>query len=293
MNTTSDLLHRFIFDNTDIRGELVSLAHSLDDIFSIQPYPEAIKVLLGEFLTAVSLLSRTLKFDGTLTLQARGDGDLSLIMAELSHQKTIRGVAQINNADALQSSFNRRSLRSLLGNGMLSIIIAPKKGARYQGIVALDGEGLAQCLEGYFIQSEQLPTRIWLSCDGKKAGGMMLQRLPQQMADASSNTDAWDTQVHLANTLSTEELLNISHETLLTRLFHETNIRLFAPETISFGCHCSKERSSSALRRLEKAELDKIIEEEGEISVDCHFCGFQYRYLKQDIEQLFPDETHH
>jgi molecular chaperone Hsp33 len=292
MNTTADQLHRFIFDNTDIRGELVSLEHTLDDIFSIQPYPEAIQVLLGEFLAAVSLLSRTLKFDGTLTLQARGDGDLSLIMAELSHQKTIRGVAQINNASALPSSHNR-SLQSLLGNGMLSIIIAPKKGARYQGIVALDGENLAQCLEGYFMQSEQLPTRICLSCDGKKASGMMLQRLPQQLADEATNADAWETQVHLANTLSTEELLNISHEVLLTRLFHESNVRLFDPETNSFGCHCSKERSSSALRRLEKAELDNIIEEEGEISVDCHFCGFQYIYFKQDIQQLFPDDTRH
>ena len=129
----SDQLQRFLFNNTDIRGEIVTLNQSLSDLFAVQRYPTPIATLLGEFLAAATLLSSTLKFAGSLTLQARGDGDLPLIMAEVTQQKKIRGVAQVNEAAELDN----RSLRSLLGNGMLSIIIDPKKGERYQGIVAL------------------------------------------------------------------------------------------------------------------------------------------------------------
>lgn len=289
MNNTSDPLHRFLFDNTDIRGEIVTLEKTIEDICSIQNYPPAIATLLGEFLTAAALLSSTLKFDGTLSLQARGDGDLPLIMAEVNHQKKIRGVAQYNNANTSEE----RSLKSLLGNGILSIVINPDKGEQYQGIVALEGENLAQCLESYFMQSEQLPTRIWLCSNGQKASGMLLQRLPQQVATESINNDAWETQIHLANTLSTEELLNLGHLDVLTRLFHETNIRVFDPEPIAFSCSCSKERSSRAIERLGQEELQAILKEEGKITVDCHFCGFQYNYFSNDIAALFAPDTQH
>jgi molecular chaperone Hsp33 len=292
MTTPVDQLHRFIFDNTDIRGEIVTLRHTLKDIFDVQHYPEPIAQLLGEFLAAAALLSSTLKFAGTLTLQARGDGDLPVIMASVSHQKKLRGVAQINDAVESQQLENRH-LRSLLGNGMLSIIIDPEKGERYQGIVALDGDNLAQCLEGYFMQSEQLPTKVWLSSTSDTASGMLLQRLPTQVASESDNEDAWETQAHLASTTSTDELLNLPHLTLLNRLFHESDIRVFEPEPISFACTCSKERSSQTLKRLPKGELDAILTEEGKIVVDCHFCGFQYIYLKDDIEHLFAPQTRH
>lgn len=291
MTTLADQLHRFIFDSTDIRGEIVTLRHTLKDMFEIQHYPAPITQLLGEFLAAAALLSRTLKFAGTLTLQARGDGDLPLIMAEVSHQKKLRGVAQVNENN--NTLLDNRSLRSLLGNGMLSIIIDPEKGERYQGIVALEGDHLAQCLEGYFMQSEQLPTRVWLSCDNGIASGMLLQRLPTQIATEEENADAWETQVHLASTTSTDELLNLPHITLLNRLFHESDIRVFEPENMSFSCTCSKERTNQTLKRLPKEELDSILTEEGKIIVDCHFCGFQYIYLANDIDDLFAPQTHH
>ena len=291
MTIPTDQLHRFIFDSTDIRGEIATLRHTLKDIFEIQHYPEPIRQLLGEFLAAATLLSSTLKFAGTLTLQARGDGDLPLIMAEVSHQKKLRGVAQVNEDN--KPTLENRSLRSLLGKGMISIIIEPEKGKRYQGIVALEGDHLAQCLEGYFMQSEQLPTRVWLSSENGIASGMLLQRLPTQIATEAENTDAWETQTHLASTTTTDELLNLPHMTLLNRLFHESDIRVFEPENMSFSCTCSKERSSKTLKRLPKEELDSILSEEGKIIVDCHFCGFQYIYLTDDIEQLFAPRTCH
>lgn len=288
-NTSIDQLHRFIFDESDIRGEIVTLNQALHDAFVHQQYPAPIKRLLGEFLTATSLLSRTLKFEGTLTLQARGEGDLSLIMAEINHQRKIRCVAQLNSS----ASLSDRSLRSLLGKGVLSIIIDPDKGERYQGIVALEGETLSECLEAYFMQSEQLPTRIWLSTDDDSASGLLLQRLPQQVASQEDNDDVWETQVHLANTVSEQELLTVDHATLLTRLFHERGVRMFDAEPIQFSCSCSQARSDQTLSKLGQASLEQVIEEEGKIAVDCHFCGHQYIYLAEDVRRLFAPDIQH
>jgi len=288
-NASNDQLHRFIFDHSDIRGEIVTLEQSISDAFAHQSYPASIKQLLGEFLIATSLLSRTLKFEGILTLQARGDGDLPLIMAEINHQRKIRCVAQINS----QENLDHRSLASLLGNGVLSIVINPDKGKRYQGIVALENDTLAACLEDYFTQSEQLPTKIWLSSNGHLASGLLLQRLPQQVASVDDNNDAWETQIHLASTVSAEELLNLDHSTLLTRLFHERGVRVFDAEPITFGCSCSHERSSHTLKQLGVDALQEIIAEEGQIIVDCHFCGFQYVYREDDVLRLFAANTQH
>ena len=288
-NSLTDCLHRFIFDDTDIRGEIVVLEQSLQEINELHQYPEPIAILLGECLAAAALLSSTLKFAGVLTIQARGNGDLPLIMAEVSHQKKIRGIAQFNP----DASLDGRSLASLIGQGVLSIFIDPDKGERYQGIVPLESEHLAQCLGDYFQQSEQLPTKLWLSSNGKQASGLILQRLPQQIASEDANNDAWETQVHLASTITDDELLTLSHETLLTRLFHESDVRLFDPAPIQFGCSCSKARSSKALKHLDKSELKAIIEEEGNITVDCHFCGYQYTYNNDDIDALFAPEPRH
>jgi molecular chaperone Hsp33 len=288
-NDSNDQLHRFIFDHSDIRGEIVTLKQSMHDAFSHQDYPASIKQLLGEFLTATSLLSRTLKFEGILTLQARGDGDLTLIMAEINHQKKIRCVAQVNCLEGLED----RSLPSLLGKGMLSIIIAPNKGERYQGIVALEGDTLSECLEAYFMQSEQLPTKIWLSSNDDTASGLLLQRLPQQVASTQDNEDIWETQAHLASTVSSEELLTLDHATLLTRLFHERGVRMFDAEPVTFGCSCSQGRSNQTLQQLGINSVQQMIEEEGQIAVDCHFCGFQYVYKADDIQLLFAADTQH
>lgn len=285
----SDHLQRFIFDDTDIRGEIVGLDKTTQRIYENHHYPSSIRRLLGEFIAATSLLSRTLKFSGILTLQARGDGDLPLIMAEISHQKKIRAIAQYNEKIDLSG----RSLSDLLGQGVLSIIIDPDNGERYQGIVALEGETLAEYLESYFQQSEQLPTKVWLSSDDNRASGLLLQRLPQQIASQEANDDTWETQAHLASTITDDELLNLPRETLLTRLFGELGVRAFEPEAIQFGCRCSKARSSTALKHLERQELEGILEEEGSITVDCHFCGHQYHYDRKDIDPLFAPATQH
>ena len=191
-----------------------------------------VQQLLGEFLAAASLLSSTLKFDGILTLQARGDGPLPLIMAECSHHQGLRAVAQPDDAadfDQLAvDAEGRADIRQLLGKGVLAITIDPDKGERYQGIVPLDADKLAGCLEHYFSQSEQLNTRFWFSADSNASAGLMLQALPQQLnASAEENRDHWETTVALADTVEPGELLGLEHETLLYRLFHEEQVRLF------------------------------------------------------------------
>lgn len=301
MAIDNDLLHKFIFDNTDIRGEIVTLNKSLDEILINKNYPEPAQQLLGEFIAAVALLSSTLKFDGVLTLQARGDGPLPLIMAEASNKgmnqsKELRGIAKLttpSNDEDINELISNTGLPHLIGKGVLSITLDPAKGNRYQGIVPLEEPCLADCLQHYFTQSEQLPTRLWLASDGKTATGLLLQQLPQQQASAEANQQAWNNRIQLANTITEDELLTLAHEQLLTRLFHEEGVRLFDPITLNFGCSCSKDRSSRALKHLGHADTKDLLTEQGCIIINCEFCGFEYRYDAADIDALFgPDITH-
>jgi molecular chaperone Hsp33 len=252
-------------------------------------------------MAAVALLSGTLKFDGILTLQARGDGPLPLIMAEVSNSaansnKQLRCVAKLatsSDGNDIDELLLNSGLPNLIGKGVLSIIIDPTKGNRYQGIVPLEEPCLADCLQHYFAQSEQLPTRLWLASDGSTATGLMLQQLPQQEATAEINQQAWGNRIQLANTITEDELLSLPHELLLMRLFHEEGIRVFEPVGFDFICSCSKERSSSALIHLGQADADALLEEQGTIIINCEFCGFEYRYDAADIDELFgPDIAH-
>lgn len=283
MSESNDLLHRFIFDNTDIRGEIVTLTDSLAQMFQRQQYPGFIQDLLGEFMAAVALLSSTLKFDGRLILQAHGNGPLNMIVAEADHQQRLRGIAKLQEA----GSISRADLPGLIGDGALSITIDPDQGNRYQGIVPLDAPTLADCLEHYFMQSEQLPTKIWLAAEGNRAGGLLLQQLPQQIATHSVNADAWDNRIQLANTLTPNELMHLEHPRLLTRLFHEEGVRCLEPSTLKYSCSCSKQRSGMALKQLGKKDVEQLLLEQSIITIDCEFCGMQYTYNKADVNALF------
>lgn len=285
-------MHRFLFDNTDIRGEVVTLSDSYQQVLeNNENLPAQVRQLLGEFVAAVSLLSSTLKFDGILTLQARGDGPLPLIMAECTHHKAVRAIAR-PNPEVDFAALEGYDLKSLMGDGMLVIIIDPDKGERYQGIVPLDSDNLAGCLQHYFDQSEQLPTRFWLSSSEQAATGLMLQALPQQLASADENDDHWSTAVQLANTVKDEELLTLEHSEILYRLFHEEQIRLFEPAAVKFECSCSRARSGNALTSLGRSEVESLLAEQDIISIDCQFCNQTYAFGAQDLDSLFGDNEH-
>lgn len=299
---SNDLLHRFIFDDCDIRGELVTLGDSYREVLKHNSYPPAIQRLLGEFLAAVSLLSSTLKFDGMIILQARGDGPISTIMAECSHHQNLRGIVRMNADMALSEDLaNHGSLQDLLGNSVLFITIEPKRSEnfqgkleRYQGIVPMESPNLAGCLEAYFSQSEQLATRLWFASDDQHTSGLLIQALPQQLnTDADTNSEHWETITTLAATITATELLELNHTTILHRLFHEQALRVFDPKPLQFFCSCSRERSASALLSIGQEEVEELLVEEGSIDIDCQFCNQHYHFSAADVRELLGGSTLH
>lgn len=277
-----DQVQRFLFDHTAVRGELVQLHTSYQEVLQRHDYPAAIEQQLGQLLAAAALLTATVKLDGTLTLEARGQGEVSLLMAECNTGK--QGGDQLRAIARYQGEPLGQNLQELLSGGQLVITLDPYQGQRYQGIVALDQDNLAACLEGYFTSSEQLPTRIWLDADKNAAGGLLLQQLPDDKHN--KDKDAWARLSQLASTITQQELLHLDQHQLLHRLFHEETVRVFPPHPLRFGCTCSQERIADALASLGTAELQQILEEQGNISTQCHFCNTRYSFSAQDLNDI-------
>ncbi len=283
-----DSLQRFTFDNSHVRGELVGLNQTLKDIFARQSYPKAVNNLLGELLAAAALLSATVKIDGLLTLQVQSNGPLRILLAETSHDGKLRGIARMDEEQDIEGG-------QLLGTeGQLVITIDPTQGRRYQGIVALEGDNLSKSLEGYFKQSEQLATRLWLRCEGEVAAGFLLQELPalgEVQEEMEVDEDAWTRLTCIADTVRDDELLHLDNQELLHRLYHEETVRLFDDESLKFSCSCSKERLSTALDQMGYEQCQEIIDEQQKIRADCQFCGQHYSFGQSDINGLFPLES--
>ena len=276
---------RFVFEDTDIRGEIVHLEDAFQEILAIHQYAPGVSRLLGEFLAAAVLLSTTLKFEGKLILQARSEGQIPLLMVECNSLRQIRAIAR-GAEQATSDNFTR-----LLTNGQLAITIEPENGKRYQGIVPLAGGSLATSLDAYFEQSEQLQTRLWLAASDTHAAGMLLQQLPAQLTpDPDERHGEWEHACALGSTVKTDELLQLSAEQILHRLFHQDTLRVFAPAGIEFRCSCNRQRTFDALASLGSAELQDILNEQGSISMDCEFCNQQYRFHAEDLTTLITED---
>jgi molecular chaperone Hsp33 len=278
-----DSLHRFVFERPGVRGELVHLDAAWRAVLERHPYPEVIRRPLGEALTAVLLLTATLKFEGSLILQAQGQGPLRTLVAQATHNRTVRGLARWD--DELDAQGTAATLAELFGEGRLVLTIEPKGSEPYQGIVPLQGDGIGAAVEAYFGASEQLPTRFWLAVNGQRATGLMLQRLPGPAADE----DGWNRTTLLADTVAEDELLSLPAAELLKRLFHEEDVRLFEPDPVAFRCGCSRRRIADSLRAMGRREVDDILAEQGIIEVTCEFCNRDYRFDPVDAHELFAD----
>lgn len=278
----SDQIQRFLFDDTNVRGEIVTLESAYGEVLEKQAYPPAVARQLGELLAAVALLTETVKLDGTMSLEVRGQGVLSLLMAESNPGGELRAIARLDEDAALPA--DDASFKELVGDGQLVITLDPREGNRYQGIVELDADNLAACLEAYFERSEQLATRLWLAADGQRGAGLLLQQLPDN-AD-NHDPDAWDRLVMLASTVSADELLGLEQQQLLFRLFHEETVRVFEPKKLRFGCTCSRERIATALLSLGQAELRSILDEQRAVDTQCHFCHTHYHFTAAEIEAM-------
>ncbi|MEQ1790568.1 MAG: Hsp33 family molecular chaperone HslO [Rickettsiales bacterium] len=274
--TQQDFLHRFLIEERGIRGEWIQLTDSWQAIKNNHPAPAPAQQQLGHALAAVAMLSATIKFEGSLILQAQGDGAIRTLVAQATHDRKIRGL--IRNTDTVPSG----SLQAMFGQGNLALTIKPNHADPYQGIIALQGNNLATALESYFSQSEQLKTRLWLFANDSHAVGFLLQELP-------GNTDSsnWEHIEILANTLKEHELLTLDCQEILHRLFHEENLRLFDGEAVSFECVCSRARIESTLKSLGNNELQDILCERGSIEVGCEFCNTQHQFDPIDIARLF------
>jgi len=285
--TAFDQTTRLLFENTPIRGELTQLSLAYQEVLSKHSYPAAVKVLLGEFMAAAALLSDTIKFEGTLSLQVRGTGQVRTLMAECRNNRDLRAIAQYND------DFDPSG--AILGEGQMGITIEPDKGHRYQGIVTINDQelSLSAVLEDYFQKSEQIRTKIWLYANGHTATGFMLQAMPESASVSSldmTNGEDWERVVHLASTLTEEEALTLSAQTLLHRLYHEETVRLFEPRPLRFKCTCSEQRSANAIITLGKTDAIELAREKGHIEIDCHFCRQHYAFNADDVEALFSGD---
>jgi len=274
----SDRLFRFVFENTEVRGELVHLDASWRAVLERAHYPEPVRDLLGQAMAAATLLSATIKIDGSLHLQLQGDGPVSLLLVEVTAKRTLRGLARWSG------EVPAGSLLAQVGNARLALTIDRGRGGeRYQGLVPVEQDTLAATLEAYFEHSEQLATRLWLAANAQRACGMLLQRLPGTCPDDEN----WNRDVFLGETITDLELLQLSALEVLRRLFHEEDLRLFEPEPVSFRCSCSRDRIELMLRGLGYDEVRDIVEEQGKVNVNCEFCSQAYDFDAVDVEQLF------
>lgn len=273
-----DLLRRFLFEEHSVRGIWVRLEQSWQQAKQHQNIVNSmVDQQMGQALVAASMLAATIKFNGAMVMQLQGSGQLKALVAQATHQGTIRGWVRS------ETTVDAGNLKAMLGQGArLVLTIETENGEPYQGIVGVESEDLAGVLQDYFQQSEQLPTRIWLFANADYAAGLMLQQLPGDREDG----DAWQRLELLADTLTADELLNLDCETVLHRLFHQEQLRIFDAQPIQFKCNCSRQKIADTLITLGETELSEIFQQQSQVEVDCQFCGAQYRFTRDAVAAL-------
>ncbi|MFZ7239539.1 Hsp33 family molecular chaperone HslO [Avibacterium avium] len=278
----NDKLYRYLFKNRAVRGEWVRLNQSFKDTLNTHHYPKVVQNLLGEMMVATSLLTATLKFDGSITVQIQGDGPLSLALVNGSDDQKMRALARLQGEVR-----DEMSLSELIGKGVLVITITPNEGERYQGVISLDKPTITECLEDYFVRSEQLQTQLIIRTgefNGEPvAAGMLLQVMPDGVGEEGD----FEHLATLTATVKDEEIFGLTAEEMLYRLYHEETVEIYPAQQVSFFCGCSPERSGGALLLLPEAEIDEILaEHNGSIDMQCECCGTHYFFNKEAIEKL-------
>lgn len=297
----TDQLQKFLFEGAPVRGEMVELSQTWQQILSHRVYPAPIQALLGQMVAAAALLSANLKFNGVLVMQIHGDGPVKLLVVECDAELHLRATAKLRDDTVIADDATLPELVNVGGHGRFVITLDPKEKLpgqqAYQGIVPLDGETISTVIENYMLRSEQLDTRLWLAADNQVSRGLLLQKLPSTETDESGQAgegvelDTWSRSVMLASTLKDEELLATDSATLIRRLFWEETIRVLEPKHPQFRCSCHREKVGNMLKMLGQREIDEAIAELGKLEVDCDFCGKRYEFDKVDCAQLFAVEA--
>lgn len=277
-----DNQQKFLVESCDVRGHIVQLDDTWRDALARTTYPAPVRKVLGEAFLAAVLLASTIKFDGKLTLQVRGNGPVNLLVIQVTNEGTVRGLARWEEVP------ENTQLLSLFGEEarMIITIEASKYAEPYQGIVPLEGENLADALAHYFHTSEQLETKLYMAVTEDTAAGILIQKLPVEER-TYHDADGWQRAMVLCSTLSDQELCNDDSQTLLHRIFHQEQVRVFETHHVRFYCRCSRERTDGMLQGLGKDEVDSIVEEQGKVDITCEFCDAQYLYDAVDVSALF------
>jgi molecular chaperone Hsp33 len=298
-----DLVQPFEIEPFRLRGRLVRLGPMLDTIVKRHDYPAPVATLLGEAIALAVALASALKYDGVFTLQTKGSGAIRLLVADVTSAGAVRGYAQYDAAklaEAMTSpGASSGSVPRLMGAGYLAFTVDQGEDTeRYQGIVALEGATLADCIHHYFRQSEQIATGIKVAVaqgeDGAWRGGcLMVQRLPAEeraeiVATREEIEDGWRRALILMGSSTSAELTDatLSPEALLYRLFHEDGVRVFRIHGVRAECRCSRERIERVLRSFPSDERQGLGEADGSVTVTCEFCNRSYRFEAPDVAAI-------
>jgi len=298
-----DIVQPFQIDPFRLRGRLTRLGPALDAVLTRHDYPERVAAMLGEAIALAVALSGALKYEGVFTFQTKGDGPIRLMVADVTTSGAIRGYAQFDPAKLEQLGQDAvSSVPRLLGAGYLALTVDQGEHTeRYQGIVALEGATLAECVHHYFRQSEQVEAglkvavaRVALPAGGKawRAGALMIERLPKAEGGDSlreAEDDGWRRAMALMSTSTAGELLDpgLPPAELLFRLFHEEGVRAYKPHDLAARCRCSRDRVERMLKALGVRELEDL-KVDGRLVVTCEFCSASYVYDEEEIAALAP-----
>ena len=287
MNHLKDELNRYLFDELNVRGELVQLGQTYKEIIGNHDYPQGVRQLLAELLSATCLLTATLKFEGEIAVQIQGDGPLNYIAVNGDNKQNMRGVAK------LREQTSQVGLKTLVGNANMVITIRPVKGEPYQGIVALEHDTLAECLAHYFEVSEQIPTKVWLFYDEEKqmAAGSLLQLLPES-SEKNENLEGFNHLCHITETIKPEEIFTLDANELLHRLYHQETVRIYEPQAVEYRCGCSEEKCLTVISQLPPEELAAIIAEQGWVSMTCDYCLTTYKFDEPQLAAFVAKTKH-
>lgn len=291
----ADTLLKFLFRDAPVRGEIVRLEASWQQMLAHHGHPAPVTRLLGESTAAAALLAATIKFDGALVLQMQGNGPVRLLVVEVQPQMRLRATAKLREGATIPADATLRDLVNPRGDARCAITLDPAgrlPGQQpYQGIVPLAGETVAQVLENYLLQSEQVESRLWLAADDRAAAGVLLQKLPQGPGAASGEDfDAWPRVGALTATVTRDELLRQAPAALARRLYRAERLEHLTPVEPRFQCTCSRTRSGHMLRALGRAEVDAIVAERGAVEIVCDFCNARQTFDAIDVARLFAAE---
>lgn len=276
----TDTLQRFIFEHANIRGEIVHIEKTYQTLMSQRNYPAMVKHLLGEAVVSCLLLASSIKFEGSLNLQFQGDSRLPILLVQCDHELNVRAYAKYAENLEIEAYAN-----AFLEGQMALLINQYNQTQVYQSVVPIQSTSMADNLMAYFAQSEQIATKVWLAVNDEKAAGMLLQLMPGQ--ESLQREEFWEYAVQLGQTVKEEELLTLDNETLLHRLYHETELRLFEPRATRFQCRCSKEKMEQVMVSIGEEEALDIVKEQGQVEITCDFCNQNYAFDAIDVTLLF------